>query len=46
MVDVTLVVSIVGFIPLYIDLILRLIERNKIEFIVDRFYEPHQKTCR
>lgn len=38
-----LIVSIVGFIPLYIDLILRHIERNKIDFIIEKYYEPTNK---
>ncbi|CAD6492682.1 MAG: hypothetical protein LAKADJCE_00344 [Candidatus Argoarchaeum ethanivorans] len=44
MVDVlTIVVSIIGFIPLYIVLILRLLKERKIEFIVERFCEPTKK---
>lgn len=44
MVDVlTILVSIVGLIPLYIDLILRLRKERKIEFIVERFFEPTKK---
>ena len=38
-----IVVSIFGFIPLYIDLILRLLKERRIEFIVERFYEPTKK---
>ena len=32
-----------GLLPLYIDLILRFKDRNKIEFIVEKFYEPSEK---
>lgn len=44
MVDILIiVVSILGFIPLYIDLIMRLLKERRIEFIVERFYEPTKK---
>ncbi len=38
-----LAVSIGGLIPLYIDLILRLLKEGKIDFISERFYEPTNK---
>ena len=43
MVDILIVVSILGFIPLYIDLIRRILKERRIEFIVERFYEPTKK---
>jgi len=41
--NVTLFILFAGLIPLYIVLILRLKDRNKIEFIIERFKEPTQK---
>ena len=43
MVDVLILVSILALIPLYIDFCLRLIDRKKIEFSVDKLYEPTVK---
>ena len=43
MVDILIVVSILGLIPLYMDLIRRILKERRIEFIVERFYEPTKK---
>lgn len=43
MVDILIVVSILALIPLYMDLIMRILKERRIEFIVERFYEPTKK---
>ena len=40
MVDNLLLVSILALLPLYVDLIWRIYDRKKIEFKMDKFYEP------